>query len=107
LSAPDHCQRKLSAITAWRGEAKKPNDFYARACAQGSADPDSVYHHVGIGADCQQALKSKGTLIQRSARLFAARIRAIFRRGRVGQSDLLIARILAAPKRLVPSESEP
>jgi hypothetical protein len=60
-----------------------------------------------FGADCQQALKSKGTLIQRSARLFAARIRAIFRRGRVGQSDLLIARILAAPKRLVPSESEP
>src|SRR6516225_1580454 len=25
-------------------------------------------HHVGIGADCQQALKSKGTLIQRRPR---------------------------------------
>ena len=36
--------------------------------------------------------KSKGTLIQRSAWLFAARIRAIFRRGCKGQSDLLIAR---------------
>jgi hypothetical protein len=35
IVAPDHCQRKLSAVTAWRGEAKKPNDFYARACAQG------------------------------------------------------------------------
>jgi hypothetical protein len=34
-------------------------------------------HHVGIGADWQQALKSKGTLIQHSARLFAAQIRAI------------------------------
>jgi hypothetical protein len=53
-------------------------------------------HHVGIGADCQQALKSKGTLIQRSARLFAARIRAIFRRGCKGQSDLLIARKIPA-----------
>jgi hypothetical protein len=29
ILAPDHCQRKLLAITAWR-RGKKPNDFYAR-----------------------------------------------------------------------------
>src|SRR5215813_11054970 len=75
---------------------KMPGWSLERIVGRAAGESRWADHHVGIGADCQQALKSKGTLIQRSARLFAARIRAIFRRGCKGQSDLLIARKIPA-----------